>query len=63
MIIADLRIQINSVFSRVTKNNVAIMDFKLEIKDISQLQTVMQRILTVQDVLEVRRTMPGEVRG
>ena len=62
-VIADLRIQINSVFSRVTKNNFAIINLKLEIKDITQVQAVMQRIQQVKDILEVRRVLPGEDRG
>ncbi len=62
-VIADTRIQINSVFSRVTRNNLAVMNFKLEIKDITQLQAVIQRIQQIPDVLEVRRTMPGEIRS
>ncbi|HNX28441.1 MAG TPA: bifunctional (p)ppGpp synthetase/guanosine-3',5'-bis(diphosphate) 3'-pyrophosphohydrolase [Syntrophomonadaceae bacterium] len=62
-VIADLRIQINSVFSRVTKNNFAVMNLKLEIKDISQVHAVMQRIQQVKDILEVRRVLPGEDRG
>ncbi len=62
-VIADQHVQINSVFSRVTRNQQAVMDFKLEIKDMSQLQALMQRIQKVQDVLEVRRSLPGEVRG
>ncbi|MGI5911631.1 MAG: RelA/SpoT family protein [Syntrophomonadaceae bacterium] len=63
IVIADTRIQINSVFSRVTKNNLAVMNFKLEIKDITQLQAVIQRIQQIQDILEVRRTVPGEMRS
>lgn len=62
-VIADTRIQINSVYSRVTKNHIAVMNFKLEIKDITKLHAVIQRINTINDVLEVKRVLPGEVRG
>ena len=62
-IIADMRIHIHSVYSRATKNNEAIMNFKLEIRDLAQLNAVIQRIHKVKDVLEVRRVLPGEVRG
>ena len=62
-IIADMRIHIHSVFSRVTKNNEAVMNFKLEIRDLAQLNAVIQRINKVRDVIEVRRVLPGEVRG
>jgi guanosine-3',5'-bis(diphosphate) 3'-pyrophosphohydrolase len=62
-VIADMRINILSVFSRVTKNNLAIMNLKLEIKDMSHMHAVMQRIQKIKDILEVRRVLPGEVRG
>jgi len=62
-LIADMHVQINSVFSRATRNSQAVMNFKLEIKDLTQLQSLIKRIQNVQDVLEVRRSHPGEVRG
>ncbi|MGE5391975.1 MAG: RelA/SpoT family protein [Deltaproteobacteria bacterium] len=62
-VIADMHVQINSVFSRATRNGQAVMNFKLEIMDLSQLQALIKRIQNVQDVLEVRRSHPGEVKG
>ncbi|HOB12063.1 MAG TPA: bifunctional (p)ppGpp synthetase/guanosine-3',5'-bis(diphosphate) 3'-pyrophosphohydrolase [Syntrophomonadaceae bacterium] len=62
-IIADMRINILSVFSRATKNDLAIMNLKLEIKDMPHMYAVIQRLQKVKDVLEVRRVLPGEVRG
>lgn len=62
-VIADMKIHINSVYSRVTKNDEALINLKLEIKDINRLYAAMQRIKKVKDVLEVRRVLPGEVRG
>lgn len=62
-VVADVRIHINSIFSRVTKNNQAVMNLKLEIKDLSKLQAVIERIQKVKDVLEIRRVLPGEIRG
>ncbi|MEN6390852.1 MAG: bifunctional (p)ppGpp synthetase/guanosine-3',5'-bis(diphosphate) 3'-pyrophosphohydrolase [Syntrophomonas sp.] len=61
--IADARVQINSVYSRATKNNLALMNFKLEINDLGRLQAVIHRIQKVKDVIEVRRVLPGEARG
>lgn len=61
--IADMRIPINSVYSRVTKHNVAVINLKLEIKDISKLHAVIQRIQKIKDVMEVKRVLPGEIRG
>ncbi len=61
--INETRVHILSVFSRVTKNNWVVMNFKLEIKDIGHLQAVMQRIQKIRDVVEVRRVLPGEIRS
>lgn len=63
IVIADTRIHINSVYSRITKSNRVVMNFKLEIKDISHLQVLIQRIQKIKDVVEVRRVLPGEGRG
>jgi len=61
--ISDTRVHISSVFSRLTKDNWVVMNFKIEIKDIDHLQAVMQRIQKIRDVVEVRRVLPGEMRG
>lgn len=63
IVIADTKIHINSVYSRITKNNRVVMNFKLEIKDMSHLQAVIQRIQKVKDVVDVKRVLPGEYRG
>lgn len=62
-ILADMRIHIHSVYSRVAKNDVAVMNFKFEIKDLGHLQAVMQRIKKEKDVLEVHRVLPTDMRG
>ena len=62
-VIADTRIQINSVFSRATKNGLASINLKMEIMDLDHLTAVKQRIQKIKDILEVRRVLPGEIRG
>jgi len=62
-VIADSRVQINSVFSRVTKNGLALINLKLEVIDMDHLTAVKQRIQKVKDVMDVRRVLPGEIRG
>ncbi len=62
-VIADSRVQINSVFSRVGKNGQALINLKLEVMDMGHLTAVKQRIQKVKDVIEVRRVLPGEIRG
>ncbi|HWQ75109.1 MAG TPA: bifunctional (p)ppGpp synthetase/guanosine-3',5'-bis(diphosphate) 3'-pyrophosphohydrolase [Syntrophomonas sp.] len=62
-VIADTRVQINSVYSRVTRNGLALINLKLEVVDMNHLTAVKQRIQKVKDVIEVRRVLPGETRG
>ncbi len=63
MVIADSRVHINSVYSRVTKNDLAMINLKLEVMDMGHFNAVRQRIQKIKDVLEVRRVLPGELKG
>ncbi|MGE5416432.1 MAG: RelA/SpoT family protein [Acidobacteriota bacterium] len=56
--IADAHIVVNSVFSRATRNAMATINLKLEIKDLDHLQAITQRLKKVKDVMEVRRVVP-----
>ncbi|MGE5421953.1 MAG: RelA/SpoT family protein [Ignavibacteriales bacterium] len=58
-IIADAHIIINSVFSRSTRNQMATINLKLQIKDMDHLQAIIQRVSKIKDVMEVRRVIPG----
>ncbi|MEQ8235567.1 MAG: bifunctional (p)ppGpp synthetase/guanosine-3',5'-bis(diphosphate) 3'-pyrophosphohydrolase [Syntrophomonadaceae bacterium] len=62
-VIADMKIPVNSVFSRATRNGQALMNLKLEITDMSQLNSVKQKILKVKGITDVRRVLPGEGRA
>lgn len=62
-VIADMKIPVNSVFSRVTKNGLALMNLKIEIIDMAQLNAVKQKILKVKGITDVRRVLPGESRS
>ncbi|MGI6550252.1 MAG: RelA/SpoT family protein [Syntrophomonadales bacterium] len=57
-IIADAHIGLHSVFSRATRNSMATINLKLQIRDLDHLQAIMQRISKVKDVVEVRRVVP-----
>ena len=59
-VIADMRIPVNSIFSRATRNGLAHMNIKLEIMDMAQLTAVKQRILKIKGIMEIRRVLPGE---
>jgi len=57
-VIADAHITLHSVFSRATRNSMATINLKLQIKDLDHLQAIMQRISKVKDVVEVKRVVP-----
>ena len=61
-VIADMRIPVNSVFSRATKNGQAVMNLKLEILDMAQLSAVKQRVQKVKGIRDIRRVLPGDNR-
>ncbi|MDD4775689.1 MAG: DUF5913 domain-containing protein, partial [Syntrophomonas sp.] len=61
-VIADMRIPVNSVFSRATKNGMAVMNLKLEILDMAQYNTVKQRVQKVKGIKDIRRVLPGDSR-
>jgi GTP pyrophosphokinase len=54
-VLADMKIPVYSVFSRVVKNGQATVNVKVEIKSLQQMDTLMQRVLKVQDVTDIRR--------
>lgn len=56
--IADAKTAINSVHARAKKNKLAMINLKLEIKNIEHLQLIMQKVKRVTDVLDVRRVIP-----
>ncbi len=54
-VIADFRLNLLSIFSRVVGERKAIINLRLELKNFDQLDLVLKRILSVPDVLEVKR--------
>jgi GTP pyrophosphokinase len=62
--IADTKTTINAVNARATKNNLATVDLKIEIKSLDHLHHIMERIKKVKDVMEVKRITPhGNMGG
>lgn len=62
-LIADMRVPVNSVFSRATKNGLAVMNLKLEIMDMAQFNAVKQRLQKIKGIQDIRRVLPGDNRG
>lgn len=57
--VADTKTNINSVHARSKRNNVAVVDLKVEIRSLEHLYYLMDRIRRVKDVLEVKRITPS----
>ncbi|MCG0239587.1 MAG: bifunctional (p)ppGpp synthetase/guanosine-3',5'-bis(diphosphate) 3'-pyrophosphohydrolase [Firmicutes bacterium] len=56
-VVADSRINVLNSFSRGNRDGTAIIDMVLEIRDLNQLQYVLQKLRRVPDVLDVRRVV------
>lgn len=57
-VVADTKININAVNARAVSRNLALVDLKIEVNSMEQLNHVMEKIKRVKDVLEVRRVLP-----
>ncbi|MDX9870989.1 MAG: bifunctional (p)ppGpp synthetase/guanosine-3',5'-bis(diphosphate) 3'-pyrophosphohydrolase [Clostridia bacterium] len=58
--IADMKVQINAVRARSTRNDMATVNLKIEIKTLSQLSLVMEKIKRLRGVIDVYRVTPGK---
>lgn len=57
--IADTKTIINAVNARAKKDKLALVNLKLEIRDLEHLYYIMQKVSRVSDVLEVHRVVPS----
>jgi guanosine-3',5'-bis(diphosphate) 3'-pyrophosphohydrolase len=59
MTITDTKTIVNAVHARATKNNLATVDLKIEIKNMEHLIYIIEKIRKIRDVLEVKRVTPS----
>ncbi|HWJ02634.1 MAG TPA: bifunctional (p)ppGpp synthetase/guanosine-3',5'-bis(diphosphate) 3'-pyrophosphohydrolase [Verrucomicrobiae bacterium] len=57
--VADTKTVINAVNARATKNKMALIHLKIEIRNLEHLEFVVQKIKRVKDIMEVHRITPG----
>lgn len=57
--ISDSKTNLNAINARATKNKVAIVDMKVEIRNIDHLKVILDRLKKVKDVMEVKRLTPS----
>ncbi|MBE3581187.1 MAG: bifunctional (p)ppGpp synthetase/guanosine-3',5'-bis(diphosphate) 3'-pyrophosphohydrolase [Thermoanaerobacteraceae bacterium] len=56
--VADTKTIINSIHARATRNHMATVDLKIEIRSLEHLQYIMDKIRRIKDVMEVKRVTP-----
>ncbi|MHB1418156.1 MAG: RelA/SpoT family protein [Bacillota bacterium] len=57
--IADTKTIINAVHARATRNSMATVDLKIEIRSLDHLQYIMDKVKRIRDVVEVKRITPS----
>lgn len=57
-VIAETKLNIIAINARAVSRNMALVDLKIEVNSMEQLDHIMEKIRRVQDVLEVRRVVP-----
>ncbi len=58
--IADMKIAINSVHARSIKQGKAVLNLKLEIKSLPQLNLVFDKLKRIKDIIDVNRVKPKD---
>jgi len=58
--IAETKTVINSVHARAKRNNLAVVDLKIEIRSMEHLHYLMEKVRRLRDVLEVKRITPKQ---
>ncbi|KJS83895.1 MAG: (p)ppGpp synthetase [Peptococcaceae bacterium BICA1-8] len=58
-IVNDAKIHINALNARARKNGSAVIDLKIEINNLEQLNALIVKIKRVKDIVEVRRVTPN----
>ncbi len=57
--VADTKTIINAVNARAVKNKMALINMKIEIRNLEHLEAVVQKIRRVKDIFEIHRVTPG----
>jgi len=59
-IVNDAKIHINALNARARKNGSAVIDLKIEINNLEQLNVLIEKIKRVKDIVDVRRVTPNK---
>lgn len=59
-LIHDAKIHINAINARVKKNSLATIDVKIDINNLEQLNSILEKIRKIRDVVDVKRVTPNK---
>ncbi|MDA8441270.1 MAG: bifunctional (p)ppGpp synthetase/guanosine-3',5'-bis(diphosphate) 3'-pyrophosphohydrolase [Peptococcaceae bacterium] len=57
--VADTKTIINAINARATKNGMALITMKIEIRNLEHMEFISQKIRRVKDIVDIRRVTPG----
>ena len=60
-IINDAKIHINALNARARKNGSAVIDLKIEINNLEQLNALIEKTKRIKDIIDVKRVTPTKV--
>lgn len=60
--VSDAKIQITAINARIKKNGTAVIDLKININNLEQLNSIVEKIYRIKDVVEVRRVTPRRIK-
>lgn len=58
-VVSDSKTNVNTINARSTKNKIAIIEMKIEIRNIGHLKIILDKLRKVKDVMEVKRLTPS----
>lgn len=59
--ITETKTDVNAIHARTNKNNLAIIDLKLEIRSLEHLNYIKDKIKRIKDIIEVKRITPSNI--
>ncbi len=57
--VMDTKTIINAINARATRNKLAVVDLKIELKSVEHLRMIIERLKKIKDVIEVKRLTPS----
>ena len=59
--ITETKTDVNAIHARTNRNNLAIIDLKVEIRSIEHFNYIRDKVKKIKDIIEIRRITPGKI--